>query len=74
MFLELVYNKPRAWFIAHDDERLDEAAKEQLNALFERRLAGEPMAYIIGEREFMGLEFKVTFAGVDSTPRRPSCS
>lgn len=60
MLLERVYNKPRAWFIAHDDERLDEAAKEQLSALFERRLAGEPMAYIIGEREFMGLEFKVT--------------
>lgn len=60
MLLEFVFDKPRAWFIAHDDHLLDQAHKEQLQNLFERRLAGEPMAYIVGLREFMGLEFKVT--------------
>ena len=60
MLLEFVFKKPRAWFIAHDDEKLEQATKEQLQTLFERRLAGEPMAYIIGHREFMGLDFKVT--------------
>ena len=60
MLLEFVFNKPRAWFITHDDEKLDQATKERLQGLFERRLAGEPMAYIIGQREFMGLNFKVT--------------
>lgn len=36
----------------------DEAAR--LSALFERRLQGEPIAYITGQREFYGLEFFVT--------------
>lgn len=36
----------------------DEAA--QLNALFRRRLQGEPIAYIVGEREFFGLAMQVT--------------
>ncbi|MDO5667031.1 MAG: peptide chain release factor N(5)-glutamine methyltransferase [Alcaligenaceae bacterium] len=62
MLLEFVFNKPRAWFITHDDELLDELIKERLQSLFERRLAGEPMAYIVGQREFMGLVFKVTSA------------
>jgi release factor glutamine methyltransferase len=38
------------------------SAEEQarLHALFERRLAGEPIAYIVGEREFFGLNLAVT--------------
>jgi release factor glutamine methyltransferase len=35
----------------------DEAAK--LDSLLQRRLLGEPIAYIVGEREFFGLPFKV---------------
>lgn len=60
MLLEYVFDKPRAWFITHDDHVLAQAEKERLQALFERRLAGEPMAYIVGRREFMGLDFKVS--------------
>lgn len=36
----------------------DDAAR--LHALFERRLVGEPIAYLTGEREFYGLAFKLT--------------
>lgn len=36
----------------------DEAAR--LSTLFQRRLQGEPIAYITGQREFHGLEFFVT--------------
>ncbi len=36
----------------------DEAAA--LNALAARRVAGEPIAYIVGKREFFGLDFTVT--------------
>ncbi len=38
----------------------DEAAR--LAALFARRLAGEPVAYIVGRREFFGLDFEVSAA------------
>lgn len=36
----------------------DEAAR--LSALVSRRLRGEPVAYIVGQREFFGLPFEVT--------------
>ncbi|MBS0309533.1 MAG: peptide chain release factor N(5)-glutamine methyltransferase [Proteobacteria bacterium] len=36
----------------------DEAAR--LSALFARRLQGEPIAYLTGQREFYGLDFEVT--------------
>ncbi len=35
-------------------------SKRCYDALLERRLQGEPVAYILGEREFFGLKFKVT--------------
>ena len=31
-----------------------------ISAVLKRRIRGEPLAYILGKREFMGLEFKVT--------------
>ena len=50
----------RVQLITRADQLLsiDDAAR--LHALFERRLAGEPIAYVTGEREFYGLDFRVT--------------
>ncbi|BCB28014.1 release factor glutamine methyltransferase [Sulfurimicrobium lacus] len=50
----------RSWLIGHDREALAEPAAQSYSALLTRRLAGEPIAYIIGRREFFGLEFKTT--------------
>lgn len=33
---------------------------QHLNGLMQRRIKGEPIAYILGQREFFGLELKVT--------------
>jgi len=36
---------------------LDESSVARLRALVDRRLAGEPLAYLIGRQTFMGIEF-----------------
>lgn len=60
MLWEHVLEVPRSWLIAHDTDPLPNAALQQYQQLEARRLAGEPMAYIIGSREFMGHEFNVS--------------
>jgi len=49
-----------ARLIAHPEQVLDEMAEQRFEALAQRRLHGEPMAYLLGEREFYGRSFKVT--------------
>src|SRR5690606_33075027 len=60
MLLQEVLHVSRSWLIAHDDEALSVEHMQAYRALEERRLAGEPMAYILGRREFMGHEFHVS--------------
>jgi len=52
--------RDRAWLIAHDDAPLDAAQAARVRSLIERRAAGEPFAYLVGEREFHGLALAVT--------------
>jgi release factor glutamine methyltransferase len=52
--------RPRAWLIAHDDFELATADAEAFHAMLARRAAGEPLAYLLGEREFHGLGLRVT--------------
>ena len=49
-----------AYLIAHSGRTLTAAQSELFSALAARRSAGEPVAYVIGQREFFSLEFKVT--------------
>ena len=49
-----------AWLIAHDDEVLEEAALRRFASLVARRARGEPLAYLIGQREFFAREFAVS--------------
>ncbi|MBV4398036.1 peptide chain release factor N(5)-glutamine methyltransferase [Advenella alkanexedens] len=58
MIVGHVLNVSRAWMIAHDSDAIDMEHLESIQDMFRRRLAGEPMAYILGQREFMGLVFK----------------
>lgn len=50
----------RVQLITRADQLLDADQAARLQALLERRLAGEPIAYLTGEREFYGLDFRVT--------------
>lgn len=56
------------WLIAHGDDPLDPAQAAQFDALIERRASGEPVAYLIGEREFYGRSFRVTPATLIPRP------
>lgn len=49
----------RAWLIAHEHDSLDDALVAHYQSLLARRLNGEPVAYILGEKEFFGRRFKV---------------
>jgi release factor glutamine methyltransferase len=49
-----------AYLIAHSAQVLSDAQSEYFAALAARRGAGEPVAYIVGRREFFSLEFEVT--------------
>ena len=50
----------RAWLAAHRDEAADPSVVNSFRELVRRRQAGEPVAYLVGTREFYGLEFRVT--------------
>lgn len=49
-----------AWLTAHGDEVIGPAMESAYFALVDRRASGEPMAYVIGHREFFGREFEVS--------------
>uniref|UniRef100_UPI0028AD803A peptide chain release factor N(5)-glutamine methyltransferase n=1 Tax=Massilia alkalitolerans TaxID=286638 RepID=UPI0028AD803A len=49
----------RVALITQSERALSSAEAAHLDALVQRRLAGEPIAYIVGEREFFGLPFRV---------------
>ncbi|GGP23663.1 peptide chain release factor N(5)-glutamine methyltransferase [Silvimonas iriomotensis] len=49
----------RAFLITHGDEAADPAFAERFTALAARRRAGEPVAYLLGEKEFYSLTFQV---------------
>jgi release factor glutamine methyltransferase len=50
--------RPRTWLLANDDAPVTDSPA--LLALLGRRAAGEPLAYLIGKREFHGLLLHVT--------------
>lgn len=50
----------RAWLIAHDRDMLSPVQCNAIDILITRRELGEPVAYILGDREFYGRTFKVT--------------
>jgi release factor glutamine methyltransferase len=49
----------RTWLITHDDEVLSEPTTLAFHALCQRRLTGEPLAYIVGSKPFFGLDLQV---------------
>jgi release factor glutamine methyltransferase len=62
LLLGHVLRQSRAWLLAHGDDALPEHHAAAFEALARRRAAGEPFAYLVGEREFHGLTLAVSSA------------
>jgi len=58
--LAFVTGRNRVFFIAHAGEALPQQQIKQFLSLARRRRDGEPVAYLIGRREFYGLDVAVT--------------
>jgi release factor glutamine methyltransferase len=52
--------QPRSWLLAHGDEPLLPTDEKACLQLLEQRADGMPLAYLVGRREFHGLDFAVT--------------
>jgi release factor glutamine methyltransferase len=61
-------DRDRSWVLAHGEAPLLPGDESALAERFARRAAGEPLAYLLGEREFHGLSFEV---GPDVLVPRP---
>lgn len=62
LLLGKVFEKNRAWLYAHDDEPLNSQQQELIIKFLNRRLTGEPIAYLLEEKEFWNLTLAVNHA------------
>ncbi|MDH4166371.1 MAG: peptide chain release factor N(5)-glutamine methyltransferase [Gammaproteobacteria bacterium] len=61
ILLGAALGRTRAWIMAHPDERvLDCEATDRYESHVTRRSHGEPVAYVLGEKEFWSLPLEVT--------------
>jgi release factor glutamine methyltransferase len=60
LLLGHLLQRPRSWLIAHNDAPLPEVTARAFAAGCQRRAAGEPLAYLLGQREFHGLTLQIT--------------
>jgi len=59
---------PRSYLFAHPEDVLDDMSFSRFDAMLQRRLGGEPMAYIMGNREFWSHELIVSPATLIPRP------
>ena len=58
--LAYLTGQPLTWFMAHGDDPAAPNIAARFQALAERRRAGEPLAYLLGQQEFYGRPFAVS--------------
>jgi len=59
IILESAIEKDKLYVIMNRDEILEDVLVEKIYRWVERRVSGEPVQYIVGHQEFMGLDFYV---------------
>lgn len=60
MLAAAALGRERTWIVAHGNEEIPTKKRGVVEQMFLRRQKGEPVAYIIGEREFYGRKFEVS--------------
>ncbi len=60
LLLAHALQRPRVWLLAHDDAPLSPTQAGAFADACRRRAEGEPLAYLVGEREFHGLRLRVS--------------
>lgn len=59
LLLATVLDKERSYLFMYPDQELDTAQEARWQALLAQREQGEPVAYLIGQKAFYGLDFTV---------------
>lgn len=60
LLLANALQRDRTWLFTWSDSEVEDAPAEVFHALLEGRVAGKPVAWLLGEREFFGHVFRVT--------------
>jgi len=60
VLLAHITGKPRTWLLAHPEALLSPHEFQQIEEALQKLESGFPLPYLLGEREFFGLKFKVT--------------
>jgi len=68
ILLAFILHKPRSYLYAHPEIDIDSSTVQQFKQCMERRLQGEPVAYITGKKEFWTFELTVTPATLIPRP------
>ena len=68
LLLAHVLQRNHAWLVAHDDYVFTNSELERINTLSARRTGGEPIAYLLGERDFYGRTFRCSPAALIPRP------
>lgn len=58
--LESMMNMSEVEWIKNPDSTIDPGIVDKVQSAVHRRISGEPLAYILGEKEFYGLKFQVS--------------
>lgn len=59
LLVAFVLKKPREFILAHPERQLTKKQVVKLNNLWKKRIGHYPLAYLIGQKEFYGLDFRV---------------
>jgi release factor glutamine methyltransferase len=63
-----VLQRDHAWLVTHDTDELSATHIDSIRVLIARRVAGEPIAYILGYRGFYGRRFNCSAAALIPRP------